>query len=64
MRYYFKLFKIEGFLLSLKENINMVREELNSEEKFFEKAVITEKFVKKYKNLLRFCYSCNYCSVS
>lgn len=30
----------------------MVKEELNSEEKFFEKAVITEKFVKKYKNLL------------
>jgi len=30
----------------------MVREELNSEEKFFEKAVITEKFVKKYKNVM------------
>lgn len=30
----------------------MVREELNSEEKFFEKAVITERFVKKYKNAL------------
>ena len=27
----------------------MVKEELNSEEKFFEKAVITEKFIKKYK---------------
>ena len=27
----------------------MVKEELNSEEKFFEKAVVTEKFVKKYK---------------
>jgi len=38
--------------LSLKNDINMVREELNSEEKFFEKAVITEKFVKKYKNLM------------
>jgi len=38
--------------LSLKENINMVKQELNSEEKFFEKAVITEKFIKKYKNLL------------
>jgi len=38
--------------LSLKNNIEMVKEELNSEEKFFEKAVITEKFVKKYKNLL------------
>jgi hypothetical protein len=30
----------------------MVKEELNSEEKFFEKAVITEKFVKKYKNAM------------
>ena len=30
----------------------MVKEELNSEEKFFEKAVMTEKFVKKYKNLM------------
>jgi hypothetical protein len=27
----------------------MVKDELNSEEKFFEKAVITEKFVKRYK---------------
>jgi len=38
--------------LSIKEDINMVKQELNSEEKFFEKAVITEKFVKKYKNLM------------
>ncbi len=38
--------------MSLKENIEMVKEELNSEEKFFEKAVITEKFVKKYKNVM------------
>lgn len=38
--------------MSLKENIEMVKEELNSEEKFFEKAVITEKFVKKYKKLM------------
>ena len=30
----------------------MVREELNSEEKFFEKAVVTERFVKKYKKLM------------
>ena len=35
--------------MSLKENIDMVKEELNSEEKFFEKAVVTERFVKKYK---------------
>ncbi|QOY52945.1 hypothetical protein [Candidatus Sulfurimonas baltica] len=38
--------------MSLKDNIDMVKEELNSEEKFFEKAVITERFVKKYKNLM------------
>ena len=38
--------------MSLKDNIGMVREELTSEEKFFEKAVVTEKFVKKYKNVL------------
>jgi hypothetical protein len=38
--------------LSLKDNIDMVKDELSSEEKFFEKAVITEKFVKKYKNLM------------
>jgi hypothetical protein len=30
----------------------MVKEELTSEEKFFEKAVVTEKFVKKYKNVM------------
>ncbi len=39
-------------VLSLKENIEMVKEELNSEEKFFENAVKTERFVKKYKNML------------
>ncbi|MBD3824026.1 MAG: hypothetical protein IE916_05905 [Epsilonproteobacteria bacterium] len=38
--------------MSLKENIGLVKEELNSEEKFFETAVVTERFVKKYKNLL------------
>jgi hypothetical protein len=38
--------------LSIKNDINMVKEELNSEEKFFEKAVMTEKFVKKYKNVM------------
>jgi len=38
--------------LSLKQDIEMVKEELNSEEKFFEKAVITEKFVKKYKKAM------------
>ena len=38
--------------MSLKNDLDMVKEELNSEEKFFERAVITEKFVKKYKNLM------------
>ena len=38
--------------MSLKENIEMVKEELTSEEKFFEKAVVTENFVKKYKNVM------------
>ena len=38
--------------MSLKENIELVKDELNSEEKFFEKAVMTEKFVKKYKKPL------------
>jgi len=38
--------------LSLRNDINMVKEELNSEEKFFEKAVMTENFVKKYKKLM------------
>jgi len=38
--------------LSLKENLEMVKDELNSEEKFFEKAVVTERFVKKYKKPL------------
>jgi len=38
--------------LSFKNNIEMVKEELNSEEKFFERAVITEKFVKKYKKAI------------
>ena len=38
--------------MSLKENLDMVKDELNSEEKFFEKAVVTERFVKKYKKPL------------
>lgn len=38
--------------MSLKENIGMVKEELNSEEKFFEKAVMTENFLKKYKKYM------------
>jgi len=38
--------------LSLKDDIGMVKEELTAEEQFFEKAVVTEKFVKKYKNVM------------
>lgn len=38
--------------LSLKENINMVRSELSSEEQFFEQAIVTERFIKKYKNVI------------
>lgn len=38
--------------MSLKENISMVKEELSSEEKFFEQAVVTERFLKKYKNAI------------
>jgi hypothetical protein len=43
---------VQRNILSLKQDIEMVKEELNSEEKFFEKAVMTEKFVKKYKNIM------------
>ena len=35
--------------MSLKENVELIKEELSSEEKLFEKAVQTERFFKKYK---------------
>lgn len=38
--------------MSIKNDIEMVKEELTSEEKFFEKSVMTERFIKKYKNLI------------
>ncbi|MFA6136717.1 MAG: hypothetical protein WC667_01390 [Sulfurimonas sp.] len=38
--------------MSFRNDMDMVKEELNSEEKFFEKAVITERFVKKYRNAI------------
>ena len=38
--------------MSLKENIQAVKNELNSEEKFFENAIRTERFVKKYQKPL------------
>ena len=50
--FYIFEFIYERAVLSLKNDIEMVKEELNSEEKFFEKAVVTERFIKKYKNLM------------
>lgn len=41
-----------GALLSLKENMDALKEELSSEEKFFESAIRTERFVKKYQKPL------------
>lgn len=38
--------------MSLKENIDLVKQELNSEEKIFESTVKAEYFLKKYKNKL------------
>ena len=38
--------------LSFKDNISMVKDELNAEEKFFENAVKTERFFNKYKKQL------------
>jgi hypothetical protein len=38
--------------LSLKENMDALKEELSSEEKFFESAIRTERFVKKYQKPL------------
>ena len=38
--------------MSLKENISMVKQELSAEEQFFEQAVKTERFVKKYRKPL------------
>ncbi len=38
--------------MSLKENVEFIKEELTTEEQFFEKAVVTERFVKKYKKPL------------
>lgn len=41
-----------GADLSLKENMDAIKQELNSEEKFFESAMRTERFVKRYKKPL------------
>lgn len=41
-----------GAVLSLKENMEVLKEELSSEEKFFESAIRTERFVKRYQKPL------------
>jgi hypothetical protein len=41
-----------GAVLSLKENMEALKEELSSEEKFFESAIRTERFVKRYQKPL------------
>lgn len=38
--------------MSLKENMDVLKEELSSEEKFFENAIRTERFVKRYQKPL------------
>jgi hypothetical protein len=38
--------------MSIKENVDYVKEELNSQEKFLESFVKSERFYKKYKNLI------------
>lgn len=38
--------------MNLKENMDALKEELNSEEKFFESAVRTERFIKRYQKPL------------
>ncbi|MGE4471419.1 hypothetical protein [uncultured Sulfuricurvum sp.] len=38
--------------MSLKENMDALKEELNSEEKFFESAIRTERFIKRYQKPL------------
>ncbi len=38
--------------MSLKEELAGVKEQLNAEEQFLENAIITERFVKRYKNLI------------
>jgi hypothetical protein len=43
---------MRGTILDIKENLSRVKEELNAEEQFFESAVKTERFVKKFKKPL------------
>ena len=50
------LYRVEGknqeLFLSLKENMDALKEELSSEEKFFESAIRTERFIKRYQKPL------------
>jgi len=38
--------------LSVKENVELIKQELSAEEQFFEKAVVTERFFNKYKKVI------------
>jgi hypothetical protein len=46
------LTQLTGTYMSIKENMQTLKDELNSEEKLFESALRTERFVKKYKKPL------------
>lgn len=46
------LTQLTGTYMSIKENIQTLKDELNSEEKLFESALRTERFVKKYQKPL------------
>ena len=46
------LTQLVGTYMSIQENIQTLRDELNSEEKLFESAIRTERFVKKYQKPL------------
>ena len=46
------LTQLTGIYMSIKENIQTLKDELSSEEKFFESAIRTERFVKKYQKPL------------
>jgi hypothetical protein len=46
------LTQLTGIYMSIKENIQTLKDELNSEEKLFESALRTERFVKKYQKPL------------
>ncbi len=45
-------YKYEGYKLSLKDNVNAIKEELSAEEQFLESVIKAEGFWKKYKNII------------